>query len=56
MGIPLLARQCECATCSSRTIAPDAGHWVTNDGHIYCLPCAEGQSLQTLSDLAGALA
>lgn len=55
MEKPLLARQCECPTCTSRTIAVNAGHWSTADGHIYCLPCAEGQSLQALSDMAGAL-
>ena len=55
METPLLARQCECVSCSNRTIPVGSAHWVTDDGHLYCLPCAEGPSLETLSDLAGAL-
>lgn len=51
--IPL---QCECASCASSTIPVGHGYTITHDGHLYCLACSEGPSLETQSDRAGALA
>ena len=55
METPLLARQCEGVSCSNRTIPVGSGHWISDDGHIYCLLCAESPSLETISDRAGSL-
>ena len=48
--------QCECVSCSCRLIPVGHGYTITHDGHLFCLSCSEGSTLETQSDRAGALA
>lgn len=50
-----MALRCNGMTCQAPTIPVGHGYVVTGDGYVLCMTCAEGPSLETASDKAGAL-
>jgi hypothetical protein len=48
-----LALECQGRACLSRIIPIGSSYVVSGDGKIYCSPCAESPSLETIADVAG---